>query len=236
MSFLEVRDLNVRYGAIHAVQGVSLSVEQGEIVTLIGANGAGKSSTLNAIAGLVKCHGGSVQFDGKDITNAPTDQIVKAGLTQCMEGRQIFLKMSVQENLQLGGYTRPKSEIDASIDDAFSLFPILKERRNQQAGTLSGGEQQMLALSRALMCKPKLLMLDEPSLGLAPLIIREVFDHIRRINQTLGTTILLVEQNAKVALSVSDRGYVVERGKIQLSGTAQELLGSEQVEKAYLGG
>lgn len=236
MSLLEIHDLHVHYGAIKAVQGVSFSVEEGSIATLIGANGAGKSSTLNAIAGLVRAADGMIMFGGKNITNQPTDVIVKAGISQSMEGRQVFPRMSVQTNLELGGYTLPKSEVKAGLERSYAMFPKLRERSHQMAGTLSGGEQQMLAVARALMSQPRLLMLDEPSLGLAPIIVSELFQQIKEINRELGTTILLVEQNARMALSISNVGYVLERGKIQFGGTAQELLSSEQIINAYLGG
>ena len=236
MALLELRGVAVSYGAIKAVQGVSFRVERGKIVSLIGANGAGKSSTLKAISGFVRVGEGSVAFDGADVTNAPTHKIVRLGITQCLEGRQVFPRMTTLKNLQLGGYTRKKESVARGIERAFTLFPILKERQRQMAGTLSGGEQQMLAIARALMASPAMLMLDEPSLGLAPLIMEDVFAHIVEINKAMNTTILLVEQNARMALSISDYGYVLERGKIQHEGTAQELLGSERVIDAYLGG
>lgn len=236
MSLLEITDLRVSYGAIKAVQGVDISVGTGEIATLVGANGAGKSSVLNAITGIVPAAGGKIVFDGTDITDWPTDRIVAAGITQSMEGRQVFPGMSVLENLTLGGYTRTKQQVKDGIEHAYFLFPVLKERAHQSAGTLSGGEQQMLAVARALMCSPRLLMLDEPSLGLAPIIVRDMFEHIERINRETGTAILLVEQNARIALSISQRGFVIERGHVRLSGTAQELLASDEVISAYLGG
>lgn len=236
MALLEVKDLHVHYGAIKAVQGVSFSVEKGEIATLVGANGAGKSSTLNAIAGLIPSAGGEIYFDGKKISGQSTNLIVRAGISQSMEGRQVFPRMSVQANLELGGYTLSKSRVRENLKHAYAMFPKLEERRKQMAGTLSGGEQQMLAVARALMSNPRLLMLDEPSLGLAPIIVKELFAQIQEINNTFGTTILLVEQNARMALAISDVGYVLERGKIQLGGKASDLLNSEQVKKAYLGG
>ena len=236
MPLLEVEDLHVHYGAIKAVQGISFGVESGSIVTLIGANGAGKSSTLNAIAGLVKVAGGKITFDGTQISGRSTSDIVKSGISQSMEGRQVFPRMTVQTNLELGGYTLPKEKMKENLEKAFAMFPILEERKHQMAGTLSGGEQQMLAVARALMSSPRLLMLDEPSLGLAPIIVQDLFEQIVRINRELGTTVLLVEQNARMALAISDYGYVMERGTIQTSGTAKELLQSEKVIKAYLGG
>lgn len=236
MKLLEIEDLQVHYGAIKAVQGLSLEIEEGQIATLIGANGAGKSSTLNAIAGLVPTAGGKIRFNNIDITGKPTDFIVRAGISQSMEGRQVFPRMSVQTNLELGGYTVSKNRMKENLKRAFEMFPRLEERKHQMAGTLSGGEQQMLAVARALMCEPKLLMLDEPSLGLAPIIVQELFAEIKRINKELGITILLVEQNARMALSISQIGYVIERGKIQNGGSAADLLNSESVVKAYLGG
>ena len=236
MALLEVSDLVVSYGAIQAVQGVSFSIEPGEVVTLIGANGAGKSSTLNAIVRLEKAKGGKVVFDGEDISKASADVVVRRGMALSMEGRQIFPKMTVRENLEMGGYTVDKQVKSRRIEEMLDLFPILRERVKQIAGTLSGGEQQMLALTRAMMSSPKLLLMDEPSLGLAPLIVRSVMDTILDINKRLGTSILLVEQNAKMALSISHRGYVLEKGKIVLAGTAKELLNSQEVLNAYLGG
>ena len=232
---LNVQDINVYYGAIHAIKGVSFEVNEGEIVTLIGANGAGKSTILKTIAGLLPPRTGHVEFLDKNLRSIPAHQIVPLGLALVPEGRQIFLQMSVEENLEMGAFTRPNSEIEGSISDVYQRFPRLKERRNQIAGTLSGGEQQMLAIGRALMSKPKLMMLDEPSMGLAPILVEQIFDIIKELNQH-GTTILLVEQNAKMALSVAHRGYVLETGKIIASGTGQELLKNEAVKKAYLGG
>ena len=232
---LQVENLNVYYGSIHAIKGVSFQVNEGEIVTLIGANGAGKSTTLNTIAGLLKPKTGSVTFDGKLISGMPANRIVPLGMALCPEGRRIFQHMTVRENLEMGGYSRPKSEIEDSIEQVFKRFPRLKERRKQIAGTLSGGEQQMLAMSRALMSKPKLMMLDEPSMGLAPILVDQIFDIIKELHAS-GTTILLVEQNARKALQIADRAYVLETGSITLSGTGAELASSEDVKKAYLGG
>ena len=232
---LQVENLNVYYGSIHAIKGISFQVNEGEIVTLIGANGAGKSTTLNTIAGLLKPKSGSVTFDGKLISGMTANRIVPLGMALCPEGRRIFQHMTVRENLEMGGYSRPKNEIDDSIEQVFQRFPRLKERRKQIAGTLSGGEQQMLAISRALMSKPKLMMLDEPSMGLAPILVDQIFDIIKELHKA-GTTILLVEQNARKALQVADRAYVLETGSITLSGTGAELASSDAVKKAYLGG
>lgn len=234
-TILKVDDINVYYGAIHAIKGVSFEVNEGEVVTLIGANGAGKSTILKTVAGLLSSHTGSVQLMGKDLGGIPAHKIVPMGLALVPEGRQIFLQMTVEENLQMGAFTRPADEYDASIADVYQRFPRLKERQNQIAGTLSGGEQQMLAMGRALMSKPSLLMLDEPSMGLAPILVEQIFDIVRELNQH-GTTILLVEQNANMALSVAHRGYVLETGKIVATGTGAELLEDEAVKKAYLGG
>ena len=232
---LQVENLNVYYGSIHAIKGISFQVNEGEIVTLIGANGAGKSTTLNTIAGLLKPKSGSVTFDGKLISGMTANKIVPLGMALCPEGRRIFQHMTVRENLEMGGYSRPKNEIDDSIEQVFQRFPRLKERRRQIAGTLSGGEQQMLAISRALMSKPKLMMLDEPSMGLAPLLVEEIFEIIQALHKA-GVTILLVEQNAKKALSIADRACVLETGRLVLSGTGAELSQSPEVKKAYLGG
>ena len=232
---LQVEDVNVYYGSIHAVKNISLQVNEGEIVTLIGANGAGKSTTLNTIAGLLKPKTGSVIFDGHVISGMSANKIVPLGMALCPEGRRIFQHMTVRENLEMGGYTRPKNEIEASIEEVFQRFPRLKERRKQVAGTLSGGEQQMLAMSRALMSHPKLMMLDEPSMGLAPILVDQIFDIAKELHKS-GTTILLVEQNARKALQVADRAYVLETGSITLSGTGAELASSDAVKKAYLGG
>ena len=234
-TILKVDDINVYYGAIHAIKGVSFEVNEGDVVTLIGANGAGKSTILKTVAGLLSSRTGSVQFMGKDLGGIPAHKIVPMGLALVPEGRQIFLQMTVEENLQMGAFTRPASEYDESIADVYQRFPRLKERQNQIAGTLSGGEQQMLAMGRALMSKPSLLMLDEPSMGLAPILVEQIFDIVRELNQH-GTTILLVEQNANMALSVAHRGYVLETGKIVATGTGAELLEDEAVKKAYLGG
>jgi len=236
MAMLEVKDINVYYGAIHAIKGISLSVEEGEIVTLIGANGAGKSTTLRTISGLLKPKTGEINFLGKNIAGVPAHKIVREGISQVPEGRRIFAEMTVQENLELGAFTRSdKEEIQNDFKMVFGRFPRLEERKSQLAGTLSGGEQQMLAMGRALMSRPKLLLLDEPSMGLAPLLIREIFNIIVDINKT-GTTILLVEQNANMALSVANRAYVLETGRITISGDAKELAASEDIRKAYLGG
>jgi branched-chain amino acid transport system ATP-binding protein len=235
MEMLKVQDINVYYGAIHAIKGVSFEVNEGEIVTLIGANGAGKSTILKTISGLLHSKTGSVEFLGQSISGVAPHKIVERGLAQVPEGRRVFLQMTVEENLEMGGYTQPKGEVDAGIQDVYQRFPRLKERRRQVAGTLSGGEQQMLAMGRALMSSPKLLMLDEPSMGLAPLLVEQIFDIIRELNRG-GSTILLVEQNAQMALSVADRGYVLETGRITLSGPGQELLADQAVKKAYLGG
>jgi branched-chain amino acid transport system ATP-binding protein len=235
MPLLEVSDLCVNYGAIKAVKGISFSVERGEIVTLVGANGAGKSTTLNTIAGLIGSASGSVVYEGRNIANAQSSLIVKSGITLAPEGRQVFPRMTVRGNLEMGAYTQSRKNIEESLEQNYELFPILKERSRQLAGTLSGGEQQMLAVARALMSKPKLLLLDEPSLGLAPLIIKNIFSLIRRINK-LGTTILLVEQNARQALSISDKGYVLETGKIVMSDTGVNLTKNPRVIASYLGG
>ena len=236
MAMLEVKDINVYYGAIHAIKGISLAVEEGEIVTLIGANGAGKSTTLRTISGLLKPKSGEINFLGKNIVGMPAHKIVREGISQVPEGRRIFAEMTVQENLELGAFTRTdKDEIQKDFKVVFGRFPRLEERRLQQAGTLSGGEQQMLAMGRALMSRPKLLLLDEPSMGLAPLLIREIFSIIADINKT-GTTVLLVEQNANMALSIANRAYVLETGRITITGDAKELAASEDIRKAYLGG
>ena len=231
---LKVNDINVYYGAIHAIKGVSFEVHEGEVVTLIGANGAGKSTILKTVAGLLTSRTGSVEFLDHKLGAIPPHKVVPLGLALVPEGRQVFLQMTVEENLEMGAFTRPNSEIEASIADVYQRFPRLKERRKQIAGTLSGGEQQMLAMGRALMSKPKLLMLDEPSMGLAPILVDQIFDIIKELHAH-GTTILLVEQNAQMALSVADRGYVLETGKIVTSGTGAELLEDEAVKKAYLG-
>ena len=232
---LRVENLNVYYGSIHAIKGISFHVNEGEIVTLIGANGAGKSTTLNTIAGLLKPKSGTVTFDGKMISGFPANRIVPLGMALCPEGRRIFQQMTVRENLEMGAYSRPRGEIEDSIEEMFQRFPRLKERRRQIAGTLSGGEQQMLAMSRALMSKPKVLMLDEPSMGLAPILVDQIFQIIQELHAS-GTTILLVEQNARKALQIANRAYVLETGAITLSGTGSELANSPDVKKAYLGG
>ena len=230
---LSIKDLKVSYGGIEAVKGISFDVKRGEIVTLIGANGAGKSSTLRSIAGLVRPSGGSISFEGQDITAADPTEIVKRGVTLVPEGRRIFADLTVLENLKIGAYLR-HDDLKEDIEWVYSLFPRLKERSWQPGGTLSGGEQQMLAVARALMSRPKLIMMDEPSLGLAPIIVRGIFDIIREIHRQ-GVTILLIEQNANMALQTADTGYVLETGRIGLSGTGAELLTNEAVKKAYLG-
>jgi len=232
---LKAEDLNVYYGPIHAVKGVSFEVNDGEIVTLIGANGAGKSTTLKTVSGLMRSHGGSIEFMGKSISSTPAHKIVELGIAHVPEGRRIFTSMSVEENLDMGAFTVRGGNLEADKEMVFEQFPRLKERRKQVAGTLSGGEQQMLAMGRALMSHPKLLMLDEPSMGLAPILVEQVFDIISALHKA-GTTILLVEQNAEMALSIADRAYVMETGRITLSGTGKELAASEEVQKAYLGG
>ena len=236
MALLEVENLTVYYGVICALKGISFRVHEGEIVTFIGANGAGKTTTMQSIMGLIPKREGTVQYDGKDITNMSAHRIVHQGMTQVPEGRRIFQELTVYENLLMGGYTEKDSvKIKNSIRDIYDRFPRLEERRNQVAGTLSGGEQQMLAMGRALMSHPKLLLLDEPSMGLSPLLVNQVFDIIREIHAG-GTTVLLVEQNANKALSIADRAYVLETGNIVLTGTGEELLQSEDIKKAYLGG
>lgn len=232
---LGVKDLHVSYGEIKAIRGINFNINQGEIVTIIGSNGAGKSTTLNSLAGLIKPASGTVLFNGEDVTKLESYELVKKGISLSPEGRQIFPRMSVIENLELGGYFRTRAELEKGKTNVFELFPILKERSWQAGGTLSGGEQQMLAIGRALMASPKILILDEPSLGLAPIIVKEIFKMIRRIRDE-GITVLLVEQNAKMALSISDRGYVLETGKIRLEGKSEELLNNEEVHKLYLGG
>ena len=235
MSMLKVEDLHVYYGSIHAIKGVSFEVNEGETVTLIGANGAGKSTTLNTISGLLHSRTGSVTFMGEPLGKVPCHKIVSKGLALVPEGRRVFLQMTVQENLEMGAYTQSGKAIDQDLEHVYELFPRLKERMKQVAGTLSGGEQQMLAMGRALMSHPKLLMLDEPSMGLAPILVEQIFEIIQNLHKD-GTTILLVEQNAAAALSVADRGYVLETGKIVTSGTGKELLASPAIKKAYLGG
>lgn len=235
MPLLEVNDIHTFYGHIHALRGISLFIEEGEIVTLLGGNGAGKSTTLNTICGITPARAGSVVFKDENITHVPAAKIVTRGITQSPEGRRIFARMTVRENLELGAYTRTdRDEISQNIERVYSIFPRLRERRSQLGGTLSGGEQQMLAIGRALMSKPRLLLLDEPSLGLAPILVQEIFNIIRQLNNE-GTTVLLVEQNAAVALSICNRAYVLQTGEIVLSGTGQELLQNEMVRAAYLG-
>ena len=232
---LKVDNINVYYGAIHAIKGISFEVNAGEIVTLIGANGAGKSTTLQTVSGLLHSRTGSIEFLGESLMGIPAHKVVSKGLAQVPEGRRVFLQMTVEENLEMGAYTRSGSGIDADLEKVYTYFPRLMERRRQIAGTLSGGEQQMLAMGRALMSRPKLLMLDEPSMGLAPILVEQIFEIIRTLHRA-GTTILLVEQNAQAALSVADRAYVLETGRISLSGTGKDLMASDQVRKAYLGG
>ncbi len=231
---LRVEDINVYYGSIHAIKGISFNVNEGEIVTLIGANGAGKSTTLNTISGLLRSRTGSVEFMGENINKVPAHKIVERGLVMVPEGRRIFMQLTVEENLEMGAYTQDPKSIKQSIDEVYALFPRLKERSWQAGGTLSGGEQQMLAMGRALMAKPKLIMLDEPSMGLAPLLVDHIFEIIKTLHKN-GSTILLVEQNAQAALSIADRAYVLETGNVTLSGTGKELLKNEAVKKAYLG-
>ncbi|MCL2654620.1 MAG: ABC transporter ATP-binding protein [Coriobacteriia bacterium] len=231
----ELRDLEVNYGVIRALKGISLEVETGEIVTLIGANGAGKSTTLRTISGLIKPQSGHVIFDGTDITHLSASKRVSAGISHAPEGRRIFAEMTTTENLEMGAFLRnDKAAVRKDIEEVFERFPILGQRSKQQAGTLSGGEQQMLAIGRALMAKPRMMLLDEPSLGLAPIVVKEIFAIIREINAA-GTTIFLVEQNARMALKIADRGYVLETGEITLSGTGEELAASDEVQRSYLG-
>ena len=233
---LKVDNIDVYYGAIHAIKGISIEVPKGEIVTLVGSNGAGKSTTLRTISGLMKPKNGTILFEDKNIVGVPAHKIVGMGLCQVPEGRHVFANMSVMENLELGAYLRnDKDGIARDLEDVFKKFPRLLERKDQISGTLSGGEQQMLAMGRALMSRPRLLLLDEPSMGLAPLLVKEIFNIIKEINES-GTTVLLVEQNANMALSIADKAYVLETGRIALAGPAQELASSEAVRKAYLGG
>lgn len=235
MALLEIKDLEVNYGVIKAIKGVSFDVNEGEIIALIGANGAGKTTILHTITGLIQAKKGSIVFDGKELTKTPPHKIVSMGMAHVPEGRRIFQQLSVLENLKLGAYTRKdKSEIASTLKMVYERFPRLEERKNQVAGTLSGGEQQMLAMGRALMSKPRIILMDEPSMGLSPLLVSEIFDIIKMINES-GTTVLLVEQNAKKALSIADRAYVLETGKITLSGDAKDLINDESVKKAYLG-
>ena len=236
MAMLEVKDLNVYYGAIHAIKNISFEVNEGEIITLIGANGAGKTTTLHAVSGLLKPKSGSIHFCGKEITHTDAYKIPKLGLAQVPEGRRVFANMTVMENLEMGAYIRNgKENLNEEYERIFERLPRLKERRKQAAGTLSGGEQQMLAIGRALMSKPKMLLLDEPSMGLSPILVQEIFSIIQDVNKT-GVTVLLVEQNAKMALNIANRAYVLETGQVVMSGDAKELSTNEQVRKAYLGG
>ena len=235
MAMLEVNDINVYYGNIHAIKGVSFHVNEGEIISLIGANGAGKTTTLQTISGLLRSKTGSIKFLDQEISHLPAHKLPSLGLAQVPEGRRVFLQMSVEENLELGAYTQAKSTINDTMALIYERFPRLKERRKQMAGTLSGGEQQMLAMGRAMMSHPKMLMLDEPSMGLAPLLVEEIFELIKLLNDS-GTTILLVEQNAQMALSIADRGYVLETGRIVSTADAKDLLNDDAVRKAYLGG
>ena len=236
MALLEIENLSVNYGAIQAVRGVSLTVEEGEIVTLIGANGAGKTTTLRAVSRMLRAREGHIRFAGQDLGRLPPDEAVRLGIAQSPEGRQVLARQSVQDNLELGAYTRKSaSEIRADIEQQYERFPRLRERRNQPAGTLSGGEQQMLAIARALMSRPKLLLLDEPSLGLAPIIVLEIFSIIRELNAQ-GVTMLLVEQNAKLAMQNSSRTYVMEAGQVTFSGPSEQMVSDERVLHAYLGG
>lgn len=235
MALLEIKDLEVSYGVIKAIKGVSFDVNEGEIIALIGANGAGKTTILHTITGLIKAGAGSINFDGKELTKTPAHKIVSMGMAHVPEGRRIFQELSVLENLKLGAYTRKdKDEIASTLKMVYDRFPRLEERKGQIAGTLSGGEQQMLAMGRALMSKPRIILMDEPSMGLSPLLVSEIFDIIKVINKG-GTTVLLVEQNAKKALSIADRAYVLETGNISLSGKASDLINDESVKKAYLG-
>ena len=235
MAMLEVNNINVYYGSIHAIRDISFEVNAGEIVTLIGANGAGKSTTLQTISGLLRSKTGSITFNGKNLGGVPAYKIVSMGIAHVPEGRRIFQQMTVEENIEMGAFTRPNSEYAKRVENVFDHFPRLKERRRQIAGTLSGGEQQMLAMGRAMMSKPELLMLDEPSMGLSPILVDEIFEIIKAFHES-GTTILLVEQNANKSLAISDRAYVLENGKIILTGTGKDLMQSEEIKKAYLGG
>ncbi len=231
---LQVDNIHVYYGAIHAIKGISFTVNEGEIVTLIGANGAGKSTSLNTVCGLLHPREGDVLFEGKSILHTPAHVIVRHGLAHCPEGRRIFAHLTVEENLLMGAYTQPKSTLEDSLAVVYDSFPRLKERRRQTGGTLSGGEQQMLAMGRAMMCRPKLMMLDEPSMGLAPILVQQIFDMIQTLHKQ-GVTILLVEQNASMALAIADRAYVLETGKISMEGPASDLLHNDAVRAAYLG-
>ena len=235
MAMLEIRDLQVYYGVIQAIKGISFEVNKGEVVALIGANGAGKTTTLHTITGLLSPKSGHVVFEGRDITKVPAHKIVSMGMAHVPEGRRVFAELSVYENLKMGAYTRKdKSEIEESLANVYKRFPRLEERKNQMAGTLSGGEQQMLAMGRALMSRPKIILMDEPSMGLSPILVNEIFDIIRSVSES-GTTVLLVEQNAKKALSIADRAYVLETGRITMEGNAKDLLEDDSIKKAYLG-
>ncbi|MCM1125075.1 MAG: ABC transporter ATP-binding protein [Lachnospiraceae bacterium] len=235
MAMLEIKDLEVYYGMIQAIKGVSFEVNEGEVIALIGANGAGKTTILHTVTGLLEAKKGTVTFDGKDITKAPAHKIVSMGMAHVPEGRRVFANLTVYQNLKMGAYTRKdKTEIEETLENVYKRFPRLKERHNQLSGTLSGGEQQMLAMGRALMSHPRLLLMDEPSMGLSPIFVNEIFDIIKEVSAG-GTTVLLVEQNAKKALSISDRGYVLETGKIVLEGKSEELLNNDSIKKAYLG-
>ena len=231
---LQVDNIHVYYGAIHAIKGISFTVNEGEIVTLIGANGAGKSTSLNTVCRLLHPREGDVLFEGKSILHTPAHVIVRHGLAHCPEGRRIFAHLTVEENLLMGAYTQPKSTLEDSLAVVYDSFPRLRERRRQTGGTLSGGEQQMLAMGRAMMCRPKLMMLDEPSMGLAPILVQQIFDMIQTLHKQ-GVTILLVEQNASMALAIADRAYVLETGKISMEGPASDLLHNDAVRAAYLG-
>ncbi len=235
MAMLEVNGINVYYGSIHAIKDITFEVNAGEIVTLIGANGAGKSTTLQTVSGLLRSKTGSITFNGKNLGGIPAHKIVSMGIAHVPEGRRIFQQMTVEENIEMGAYTRPGAEYAERVENVFHHFPRLKERRKQIAGTLSGGEQQMLAMGRAMMSNPQLLMLDEPSMGLSPILVDEIFEIIKAFHES-GTTILLVEQNANKSLAISDRAYVLENGKVILTGTGKELMQSEEIKKAYLGG
>ena len=235
MAMLEVNDLHVYYGVIQALKGISFHVDQGEVIALIGANGAGKTTTLQTLTGILSAKSGSIKFEGKDLTKTPAHKIVEMGMAHVPEGRRVFADMSVYENLLLGAYTRKdKNEIQESLKNVYKRFPRLEERKGQRAGTLSGGEQQMLAMGRALMSRPRIILMDEPSMGLSPIFVNEIFDIIKEVSES-GTTVLLVEQNAKKALSIADRAYVLETGSITMDGKAEDLLNDEAVQKAYLG-
>lgn len=235
MAMLEVKDLQVYYGMIQAIKGISFEVNQGEVIALIGANGAGKTTILHTVTGLIAPKAGSIVFEGKDITKTPAHKIVSMGMAHVPEGRRVFAQLSVYDNLKMGAYTRKdKTEIEESLENVYKRFPRLEERKNQMAGTLSGGEQQMLAMGRALMSKPKIILMDEPSMGLSPIFVNEIFDIIQEVSAG-GTTVLLVEQNAKKALSIADRAYVLETGKISLEGDAKVLMNDDSIKKAYLG-